>query len=157
MDAVGQLLSFYPRIFFACHTRHVRDPKSGSVISAHQASILDHLDQIEPTGLNDLASHMGVTASTMCITVDRLVRNGYVMRGPDPRDGRRVALRITRSGARLRDKKTVLDRNLVRAMLLNLSPSKRQEALRGLEMLARAADELVKSKVEKGKAERIGV
>ncbi len=148
MDAVAQLMSFYPRIFFACHTRHVRDSKSGKVLSAHQASILDHLDEIEPTGLNDLAGHMGVTASTMCITVDRLVRAGYVKRGPDPRDGRRVALRITRSGARLRDKKTVLDRDLVRSLLLKLSPLARREALRGLEMLAGAADELVKNKVE---------
>jgi MarR family transcriptional regulator, organic hydroperoxide resistance regulator len=149
MNAVAQLMSFYPRIFFACHTRHVRDLKSGSVISAHQASILDHLDEIEPTGLNDLAGHMGVTASTMCITVDRLVRGGYVKRGPDPRDGRRVALRITRSGARLRDKKTVLDRDLVRGLLLKLTGAERREALRGLELLAGAADELVRHRSKK--------
>jgi DNA-binding MarR family transcriptional regulator len=144
MDSVAQLMSFYPRIFFACHTRHVRDPRSGRVLSAHQASILDHLDEIDPTGLNDLASHMGVTASTMCLTVDRLVRAGYVKRGPDPRDGRRVALRITRSGARVRDKKTVLDRDLVRALLLRLAPAARREALHGLETLAGAADEIVR-------------
>lgn len=149
MDAVAQLMRFYPRIFFACHTRHVRDAKSGREMSAHQASILDHLDEIEPTGLNDLARHMGVTPSTMCITVDRLVRGGYVKRGPDPRDGRRVALRVTRSGARIRDHKSVLDRDLVRALLLNLSPMARREALRGLELLAGAADELVKNKLER--------
>ncbi len=143
MTAVAQLMSYYPRIFFACHTRHVRDARSGRVLSAHQAGILDHLDEIEPTGLNDLARHMGVTASTMCLTVDRLVRGGYVKRGPDPRDGRRVALRITRAGARLRDQKTVLDRDLVRALLSRLPVEARREALRGLELLARAADELV--------------
>ena len=98
MDPVRQVMKFYPRIFFACHTRHVRDPKTSRKISAHQASILDHLDEIEPTGLNDLAKHMGVTASTMSLTVDRLARQGYVKRGPDPRDGRRVALRMTKSG-----------------------------------------------------------
>jgi DNA-binding MarR family transcriptional regulator len=144
MDSVAQLMSFYPRIFFACHTRHVRDPRSGRVLSAHQAGILDHLDEIDPTGLNDLASHMGVTASTMSLTVDRLVRAGYVKRAPDPQDGRRVALRITRSGVRVRDKKTVLDRDLVRALLLRLAPASRREALHGLEVLAGAADELVR-------------
>ncbi len=149
VDAVTQLMTHYPRIFFACHTRHVRDTSSGTVLSAHQASILDHLDEIEPTGLNDLAAHMGVTPSTMCITVDRLVRAGYVRRGPDPRDGRRVALRITRAGAKLRDKKTVLDRDLVRALLLRLSAAERREALNGLEILAKAADELVKKRVER--------
>src|ERR1700685_3727521 len=130
MDSVHRLMALYPRIFLACHTRHVRDSKSGKTLSAHQASILDHLDEIEPTGLNDLAAHMGVTASTMCLTVDRLVRDGYVKRGPDPRDGRRVALRITKSGAKIRDKKTVLDRELVRGVLARLEPAVRREALR---------------------------
>jgi DNA-binding MarR family transcriptional regulator len=143
MDPVRQVMTFYPRIFFACHTRHVRDPKTGRKISAHQASILDHLDEIEPTGLNALAQHMGVTASTMSLTVDRLARDGYVKRGPDPRDGRRVALRITRAGVRLRDKMTVLDPERVGVMLARLKPAQRREALRGLELLARAADEAI--------------
>jgi MarR family transcriptional regulator, organic hydroperoxide resistance regulator len=158
MNAVAQLMSFYPRIFFACHTRHVRDSRSGRVLSAHQAGILDHLDEIEPTGLNDLARHMGVTASTMCLTVDRLARGGYVKRAPDPRDGRRVALRITRAGARLRDQKTVLDRELVRALLARLPAAARREALRGLETLARAADELVRRRaLKRPSAERTTV
>jgi len=143
MEAVSQVMRFYPRIFFACHTRHVRDVRTRRTISAHQASILDHLDEIEPTGLNDLARHMGVTASTMCITVDRLIRARYVARTRDPRDGRRVALRITRAGARLRDQKSVLDADLVRAMLARMTPAERRDGLRGLELLARAADESV--------------
>jgi len=147
MDAVRQVMRDYPRIFFACHTRHVRDDR-GLNISAHQASILDHLEEIEPTGLNHLARHMGVTASTMCITVDRLIRHGFVVRARDPRDGRRVALRITRSGARLRDRMTVLDPNLVRAMLRRLSPAARRDALRGLELLANAAGASIASRVE---------
>lgn len=143
MDAVAQVMKFYPRIFFACHTRHVRDSRTRRTISAHQASILDHLDEIEPAGLNDLALHMGVTPSTMCITVDRLIRARYVARTRDPRDGRRVALRITKSGARLRDQKSVLDADLVRAMLARMSPGERKDGLRGLELLARAADDSV--------------
>src|SRR5262245_48418196 len=101
MDAVQQVMGNYPRIFFACHTRHVRDESAGRTISAHQASVLDHLDEIEATGLNGLAKHMGVTPSTMSLTVDRLERDGYVSRGADPEDGRRVALRLTPAGAKL--------------------------------------------------------
>lgn len=140
MDPVRQVMKCYPRIFFACHTEHVRDPKTSRKISAHQAGILDHLDEIEPTGLNDLARHMGVTASTMSLTIDRLARAGYVKRAADPRDGRRVALRITKSGARLRDQMTVLDPGRVRTMLARMSAAERRDALRGLELLARAAD-----------------
>jgi DNA-binding MarR family transcriptional regulator len=146
MDAVQQVMTHYPRIYFACHTRHVRDDQSGAVISAHQASILDHLDEIEPTALNDLARHMGVTASTMCITVERLVRDKYVARGQDPQDGRRVALRLTARGVRLRDQKTVLDPARVKATLARLSAAERSEALRGLELLAGAASEYMASR-----------
>ena len=49
-DPVGQVLELYPKIFFACHTRHVRDPSTRRVLSAHQASILDHLDAREQIG-----------------------------------------------------------------------------------------------------------
>ena len=145
MDAVRQVMTNYPRIFFACHTRHVRDDQSGKVISAHQASVLDHLDELEPTALNDLARHMGVTASTMCLTVDRLERDGYVARGPDPNDGRRVALQLTTASARIRDQKTVLEPERVKGMLAHLNSAERRDALHGLELLARAAGEFIAS------------
>lgn len=133
-------MELYPRIFFACHTRHVRDPQSGRVLSAHQARILDHLDAVEPTTLLGLARHSGVTASTMSISVDRLVRNGYVTRTRDRKDGRRVNLRLTAEGVAVREAHSVLDPDRVRGMLTHLSESERDEALNGLALLARAAD-----------------
>ena len=78
---VETVLRCYPQIYFACHRRHVRDEATQAVLSAHQASVLDHLDDVEGTSLATLARHMGVTASTMSLTVDRLERGGYVTRG----------------------------------------------------------------------------
>ena len=49
--AVEEVLRLYPKIFLACHTRHVRDSVTGQQLSDHQASILDHLDEVEPTSL----------------------------------------------------------------------------------------------------------
>ena len=43
------VLECYPQIYFACHRRHVRDSATRELLSAHQASILDHLDDVEPT------------------------------------------------------------------------------------------------------------
>ena len=136
-DAARRLLEFYPRIYFACHLRHVRDPKTRRTLSAHQASILDHLDEREPVTLLDLARHMGVTASTMSLHVERLVRRGYVLRERDSRDGRRLRLRVSASGARIREANSVLDPERVRAMLSRLSAAERAEGLRGLEILAK--------------------
>jgi DNA-binding MarR family transcriptional regulator len=84
---------------------------------------------------------MGVTASTMCLAVDRLVRGGYIRRDRDKQDGRRVNLRLTQAGLRIRREKSVLDPTLVASLLRRLSPAERREAIHGLELLASAADE----------------
>jgi len=139
--AVKQLLELYPRIYFACHTRHVRDPKSRRTLSAHQASILDHLDEREPLTLLDLAAHMGVTASTMSLHVERLVQQRYVLRERDTQDARRLRLRLTAAGVRVREANSVLDTQRVGGMLARLSAEDREAGLYGLALLARAAGE----------------
>lgn len=149
-DAVRSLLDAYPKIFFACHTRHVRDPKTGEALSTSQASILDHLDEVEAIGLLDLARHMGVTPATMSIAVDRLVRRGYVERGRDVKDARRVRLRITGAGLRLREASSVLDHELVAAMLGTLSADELRRGLEGLALLARGAGQLMRERSEQG-------
>jgi len=142
---VDTVLRCYPQIYFACHRRHVRDEKTGQVMSQHQASVLDHLDDTEVTALFDLARHMGVTASTMSLTVDRLERGGWVTRERSKQDARRVELRLTEAGARIKKQQKVLEPDLVSAMLARLEGGKRKKALRGLELLADAARELVES------------
>lgn len=144
--AVRRLLEAYPKIFFACHMRHVRDPETSKELSAHQASILDHLDDVEATNLMTLAKHMGVTASTMSLTIDRLVRSGHVLRERDPSDGRRVHLRLTAAGLRIKSMQKVLDPESVRGMLAGLSREDREAGLRGLEILATAAEAQIQSK-----------
>jgi DNA-binding MarR family transcriptional regulator len=143
-DPVETLLRLYPRIFYACHTRHVREPRSGRTLSAHQASILDHLDAKDPMTLAELAEHMGVTPATMCLHVERLARRGYLVRSRDPRDARRARLLISESGLRVRGAKSVLDPERVRALLRCLSPRERDLGLRGLSILARAAGEAMR-------------
>lgn len=142
---VETVLRCYPRIYFACHRRHVRDAQSHAVLSAHQASVLDHLDEIDGTSLLTLAQHMGVTASTMSLTVDRLERGGYVRRERSPNDGRRVDLRLTPAGANIKKQQKVLEPDLIEAMLGHLDPVRRAEALRGLELLAEAASDMIAS------------
>ena len=136
------MLAHYPRIYFACHTRHVRDPASGEDVSAHQASILDHLDQVDPLSVTDLADHMGVTVATMSLAIDRLERRAFVRRERDPQDRRRVLLRVTPAGVRLREAKSVLDPVRVQQVLAQLSPADREAALKGLELLARASEQV---------------
>jgi DNA-binding MarR family transcriptional regulator len=109
-------------------------------VSAHQASILDHLDETEPTALLELARHMGVTVSTMSLNVERLVRRGYVRRTRDVEDRRRLRLLVTASGLRLREASSVLEPARVSAMLNELDADELARALEGLALLADAAE-----------------
>ena len=138
-EAALQVMALYPRIYFACHTRHVRDPHSGRLLSRHQASILDHLDEIDPITVNELARHMGVTAATMSLAIDRLERKGYVARLRDGTDRRRVHVRLTSAGVRIREATSVLDPPRVEALVARLSDDERGTAIRGLALLAEAA------------------
>jgi MarR family transcriptional regulator, organic hydroperoxide resistance regulator len=138
-EAARQVLALYPRIYFACHTRHVRDPVSHRLLSRHQASILDHLDELDPTTVNDLARHMGVTAATISLALDRLERKGYVARLRDNADRRRVHVRLTAAGVRMREATSVLDPPRVEELLSRLTGEERDAAVRGLALLADAA------------------
>jgi len=133
-----------PRILFACRARIARDPGTERSVSAHQAMVLSHLDEADPTMVGELAGHLGVTASTMSLTLKRLEEGGFVRRERDPQDRRVVNVRLTVMGARLRDAASELDPQRVDRMLGMLSQADRREALRGLALLSDAADALVR-------------
>jgi len=86
--------------------------------------------------------------ATMSLAIDRLERKRYVRRDRDPQDGRRVLLRVTAAGVRLREAKSVLDPVRVEQVLGQLSAADREAALKGLELLARASERHMKSRVE---------
>ena len=131
-EAMTAVMTLYPRIYFACHTRHVRDPQSQRLLSRHQASMLDHLDEIEPTTIMDLAGHIGVTAATMSLSIDRLERKGYVVRLKDAKDRRRVHVRLTSAGVRVREASSVLDVPASRRLVARLTDEERARAIEGL-------------------------
>lgn len=141
-EAMTAVMTLYPRIYFACHSRHVRDPQSQRLLSRHQASILDHLDEVEPTTIMELAAHMGVTAATMSLSIDRLERKGYAVRLKDAKDRRRVHVRLTSAGVRVREASSVLDPERVEALVGRLSDEERGRAVEGLALLVQAAAEI---------------
>ena len=144
MSDVKTLLSAYPRIYFACRTRHLHDPADGRVVSAHQASILSQLDSVDPTMVGELADHLGVTASTMSLNLTRLQKAGYITRARDPADRRVMNVLLTESGERLRSAQTMLDPERVHRLLHEMDLGTRRDALRGLVLLSDAANSLIR-------------
>jgi len=145
-QAAGRLMELYPRVFMACHRRHVVDYEARQVVSEHQASILDHLDELHGMTLNRLAAHMDVTPSTMSLTVDRLVQRGYIARERSETDRRQVLLRLTPSGARIKESRSVLDPECVERLMEHLTDAERETAIQGLLLLAGAAEAAVGSR-----------
>jgi MarR family transcriptional regulator, organic hydroperoxide resistance regulator len=134
---ITRLLDAYPAIFLACHRKHVRDDETGKIVTGHQASILDHLHATRPTTLSQLAEHMGVGRSAMSITVGRLVRGGYILRGRNNTDARCLGLTLSPAGARIKEHNTVLDPDLVREMFRAIPARELETALQGIECLAK--------------------
>jgi MarR family transcriptional regulator, organic hydroperoxide resistance regulator len=154
-DEVSLLLDFYPKIYFACHTRHVIDVGKGVKLTSHQGSVLDHLDDQEHVSLQELALHMGVTPSTMSITVERLVKLGYISRVKSKKDSRKIELLLTQQGLKIKRSKSVLDSNRVAEVLGRLTIEERKAALKGLGLLASASEMQMKSNsLEKAWANR---
>lgn len=139
-DAQTRRLSLaYPAIYLACHRRHIRDDESGALVTAHQATVMDHLDIQTPTTISNLAEHLGIGRSAMSIQVNQLVRRGYVRRRAVPGDRRRVGLTLTDAGNRIKKQNTVLDPDLVGVVFASMPEFELELALQGIEQLAKYA------------------
>jgi len=146
-----RVLQSYPKIYLACHTRHLRDDETGKSLSARLGSILDHLDTQPPLTLSSLAKHLDVTQSTVSLQIDKLQRAGYVLRLRDTEDRRRVSVVLTPRGKRIKEQNSVLDRDLVREMISLLRPGDVEAALSGLDLLAEAADKVMNRRRLRGR------
>lgn len=66
-------------------------PRNGAVILAR-------LDDAAGPRPDDVATELGVTKQAVSQLIDTLVSRGYVDRGPDPQDRRRISLELTERG-----------------------------------------------------------
>lgn len=141
-----RLFRAYPKIYLACHRQHLRDDANGRLLTAHMASILEHLDPHHSRTISEMARHRNVTESTMSLQISKLEELGYVRRLRDSTDSRRIGVRLTSTGAHVREQNSVLDPDLAREMLLLLGGEERETGLRGLELLGHAAERLMQKR-----------
>ena len=139
---VRDVQRYYPILYHACHVDHVRARSTPLRLSSRDASLLAHLDTVEPMTVGQLARHLAIGLPALSATVTRLVRLGYASRERRPEDRRHVGLRLTPAGESAMAGASVLDSARVTAMLSRLTPADRQRAVSGLAILARAALEL---------------
>lgn len=140
--AVQAVLSAYPTIHAACRRREGRGGTAARRLPPVLAGILEHLDPVAPIAVGDLARQLRVTPATVSLQLSRLARLRLVARARDEQDARRVQLRLTEAGERVRDARTLLDPDRVRAALDRLQGPERDAVVAGVRLLARAASEI---------------
>nr|WP_240930270.1 MarR family transcriptional regulator [Streptomyces coryli] len=67
-------------------------------MSPSQASALVRLDKLGPSSASELAAAEGMRPQSMAKIVTALLEAGYVVRRPDPEDGRRQVISLTEQG-----------------------------------------------------------
>jgi DNA-binding MarR family transcriptional regulator len=106
-----------------------------------QGIVLGRLDRHGPMGVSDLAAAERVRPQSMAQTVADLEAAGMVTRRPDPHDGRRALVELTRHGlATLSADRRDREGWLARAIADDLDAADRATLRRGVELLRRLAD-----------------
>jgi len=139
-DHIRRIQRAYPQLYLACHVEHTTR-RRGHGLSDRDSSVLAHLDEHSPVHAGALARHLGVGPSTLTEAIDRLESLGLCER---TRVGRRVELRITQAGIEQMQATSVLDAKRLEALVAAIRPRDREDAIKGIEMLAHAAQSIRK-------------
>src|SRR5882757_6923433 len=101
-----------------------------------QRDLLTAVMDTEPGTLNQVAAKVKRGAPAVSRAIDGLVRAGYVDRQPDPRNRRRLALRLTEAGRQQLGSPPVADATL-EGRMAKLAHSELRALERGIEILER--------------------
>jgi DNA-binding MarR family transcriptional regulator len=103
-------------------------------LTVAQFRILTRLD-LSPHTNKQLSEWMGISASTLCRTIDVLVKHGYVARRSARADRREVSLLLTVKGKRKYDSIEQATRKMLREKLSVLSAKDREDLRTGLVLI----------------------
>ena len=97
--------------------------------------LLAALDQYGPSSQADLGRHTGIDRSDVVAALNELVDGGLARREPDPADGRRNVVTITRRGRSTLDRVDAALDDVQAAVLAPLPPKERAAFVRMLAKL----------------------
>jgi DNA-binding MarR family transcriptional regulator len=117
--------------------RRLRVDDEALCISAPRLSALSVLVFAGPRRIGELAAAEQVEPPTMSRLVDGLEADGYVLRAPDPGDGRAVMVRATAKGTRALRRGRAQRVAALSASLGTLSPAELASLARGVDVIER--------------------
>jgi DNA-binding MarR family transcriptional regulator len=99
-------------------------------------TMLQRIASCGPVHPSELAAYYGVDNSTITPRLQRLEREGAVVREPDPRDRRAALLRITPTGQRLRKRLHLARRTMLEEFLRDWTFEQQSRVATAMTMLA---------------------
>ena len=99
-------------------------------VTLPQLAILELLFRSGELNMSDMARSMNVTTAAMTGIIDRLVRDGYVVRTAVPNDRRIIKIKLTTKGHKIANNVIEQRRHLITRIFGTLSHAEREEYLK---------------------------
>jgi DNA-binding MarR family transcriptional regulator len=125
-DKMGQAMPVIMKEFASRHSSELFNLK----VTLPQLLVLNFLHISGETKMKDLACVMHVTTADMTGIVERLVRDGYVLRIYEPKDRRVIKIKLTPKGSELVKKISQQRRQMIIKIFGRISEPDRRDYLR---------------------------
>ncbi len=112
-----------------------RDILSGFDITPPQFNALLHLDEGGDITMGELCQRMYLACSTATDLIDRMERNGLIVRQRDPNDRRVIRLHITEHGTGIIQQVMLARRNYLRSILEEISDEDKETLINSLQQI----------------------
>lgn len=122
--------------------RNLRAQSNVGDLSATQIAVILRLERDGPATASDLARAEGIRAQSMGTAIAPLEAAGAIAGAPDPQDGRRTILSLTRTGrARLKQVRDARQDWMSRTIRARLSEDEQRQVAAALALLERLVDD----------------
>lgn len=98
-------------------------------ITMPQFFVMSFLDKNKESKMTDMANFLKVTTAAMTGIIDRLARDGYVVRSADPSDRRVIRIKLTSKGSKIVKDITDKRKQMTIKMFGTISDKERQDYL----------------------------
>jgi DNA-binding MarR family transcriptional regulator len=122
------------------HRRIDRETR-GDQLSATEISVLWRMARKRSCRVSDLATEIGLPASTLTGILDRLVARGILAREADPNDRRSIIITTTEKVDEFVDSRRAASREIVFDILKKFTPDEMEGMLAGLKRFKSYLDE----------------
>lgn len=93
----------------------------GIKLSMNEVHVIEAVYKSEHKGMSSIAKILRITLGSLTISVDNLVRKGYLVRQYDPNDRRKVLLALTESGNEVMDTHSKFHHDMLENLFLDTS------------------------------------